>query len=507
MAPYAGISLVRRAHKHPERLAIRADDREFSYQDLLEASSRVAAILLDGARDLKEARVAFLTPSGFSYPQVQWGIWRAGGVAVPLCASHPRPELKYVLEDSGTAVVIGHSTYAGILRPLAEELGLRFLSVSELADADPAPLPDVGSDRRAMIVYTSGTTSRPKGVVSTHRNIQAQIESLVTTWEWCREDHILHVLPLHHVHGIINVLGCALWSGALCEMLPAFEARTVWRRFVESDLTLFMAVPTIYARLITTWDDAPSREREEWSKACSKMRLMVSGSAALPVQVLEKWRQISGHVLLERYGMTEIGMALSNPLHGERMAGYVGAPLPGVEVRLVDESGALVVEGAPAEIQVRGPGVFLEYWARPEATREAFRDGWFRTGDVAVVEDCRYRILGRDNVDIIKSGGYKISALEVEERLRAHPAIAECAVVGIPDEVWGERVAVALVLKRASALTLDELRAWARAEMAPYKIPTRCLELEALPRNALGKVTKTAIVKRFDGAAEQGSKA
>ena len=232
------------------------------------------------------------------------------------------------------------------------------------------------------------------------------------------------------MHGIVNVLACALWSGARCDMLGQFDALETWARIARGDLTLFMAVPTIYHKLIAAWEAAPPERRREWSAGCGRMRLMVSGSAALPVRTLERWREISGHTLLERYGMTEIGMALSNPLRGERRPGFVGTPLPGVEVRLVDERGAPVVAGTPGELQVRGPTVFLEYWRRPDATAAAFQDGWFRTGDVAALERGSYRILGRSSVDIIKTGGYKISALEIEEVLRTHPAVAECAVGG-----------------------------------------------------------------------------
>ena len=222
---------------------------------------------------------------------------------------------------------------------------------------------------------------------------------------------------------------------------------------------------------------------------------MMSGSAALPVQTLERWREISGHTLLERYGMTEIGMALSNPLHGARRPGSVGVPLPGVDVRVVDEAARPVADGMPGEVEVRGPGVFLEYWRKPEETRRAFRDGWFRTGDVAVVEDGAYRLLGRTSVDIIKSGGYKVSALEIEEVIRAHPAVSDCAVVGILDPEWGERVSVAVELRARAALSLDDLQAWAGARLAPYKVPRELHCMASLPRNALGKVVKPELTK------------
>jgi malonyl-CoA/methylmalonyl-CoA synthetase len=225
---------------------------------------------------------------------------------------------------------------------------------------------------------------------------------------------------------------------------------------------------------------------------------MVSGSAALPVPTLEAWRAISRHTLLERYGMTEIGMALSNPYRGERVPGHVGQPLPGVDLRLVDDHGQPVAPGAPGEIEVRGPSVFLEYWERPDATRDAFRDGWFRTGDVALQEQGGYRILGRTSVDIIKTGGYKVSALEIEDVLRTHEDIRECAVVGVEDPQWGERVAACVVLRSGASLSLGDLRAWAKERVAPYKAPAALVVVDALPRNALGKVRKPDVKVLFE---------
>ncbi|MFZ5824711.1 MAG: acyl-CoA synthetase [Bacillota bacterium] len=501
MTMQAGLPLFTRAAGHPERPAITAPEGRFTYGDLLSASAIIAARLLDGARDLAEARVAFLVPPSFAYVAAQWGIWRAGGVAVPLAVSHPPGELAYVLDDTSAAVVIAHPELADRVRPLAEERGLSLLLTTELlASGPPGPgaeaplLPHLTPDRRAMILYTSGTTSRPKGVVTTHANIEAQVTSLVEAWGWRPDDRILLILPLHHVHGIINVLTCALWSGAHCTIHPRFEPDATWAAIAGGELTLFMAVPTIYSRLITAWEAAPPERQAALSAGCRNLRLMVSGSAALPVSVLERWREISGHVLLERYGMTEIGMALSNPLHGARRPGHVGAPLPGVSVRLVDEEGSPVEPGTPGEIEVQGPAVFLEYWQRPEATAGAFREGWFRTGDIAVLEEGSYRILGRSSVDIIKTGGYKVSALEIEEVFREHPAIRECAVVGLPDPEWGERVGLAVT---GEAIALDQLRAWAGERLAPYKLPTRLLRLDELPRNAMGKVTKPDLVKLF----------
>lgn len=297
----------------------------------------------------------------------------------------------------------------------------------------------------------------------------------------------------------MNALLCALWSAARCEILPRFDHSQVWRKFVERDLTLFVGVPTMYARLLKHWEASSAGEQKMMSRSCGKLRLMVSGSSAHPPSLFERWTKVTGHRILERYGMIEIGMTLSSPLHGERVPGYVGTPLPCVEVRLLDEDGAEAREGEPGEIFVRGPTVFLEYWRRPVETGGALRDGWFQTGDIAVVENGLYRVLGRKSTDIIKTGGYKVSALEIEEALRAHPAIEDCAVVGAPDKVWGERVSVAVVLRHGHPLTLEELREWGKRRLAPYKVPSRMLIVEELPRNPLGKVLKPVVKLLFEG--------
>ena len=492
------ITLIARAAQHGNRTAIIDGTGSASYTHLLSESSRAAATLLNGAPDLREARVAFLMPPGFDYVRVQWGIWRAGGIAVPLAVSHPPPELDYVLADSDAAIVVAHPDFADRLRPIAAAHGRRFLLTTEFDGPEAVTLPPIDPARRAMMVYTSGTTGKPKGVVTTHANIQAMTTTLVDAWGWTAADHILHVLPLHHVHGIVNVLTCALWAGAACEFLSKFEADSTWAAFVERPLTLFMAVPTIYKRLIAAWEAAPPECQAAMSAACDKLRLMVSGSAALPVSVLERWRDISGHTLLERYGMTEIGMALSNPLHGECVPGFVGVPLPGVALRLVSEQGQVIdTDDTPGEIQVQGSMVFKEYWRRPEATRTAFQAGWFRTGDTALRRNGIYRILGRNSVDIIKTAGYKVSALEIEEVLRTHPAIAECAVVGVPDPDLGERVCAGIILIQGDTLNAANLRAWAEKRLAPYKVPRQMVALDSLPRNAMGKVTKPAMKEIF----------
>ena len=489
--------LTGRAASYGKRTAIVDGNGEHTYKELVEVSAQVASALLKGGSDLQGARVAFRITPGFDWVAALFGTWRAGGVAVPLPLNAPASELKYFLEQSKTETVIFDANSEAVLRPLAESLKRNAELDSLLLEPQRVHLPRIDPDRFAMILYTSGTTSRPKGVVSTHANISAQIAAMVEAWEWSSEDRILLCLPLHHVHGIVNVVCCALWSGAACEMLPRFDADAVWDRIGSGSLRLFMAVPTIYTKLIAVWEGYPAERRRHLSQAAEGMRLMVSGSAALPVSTLERWKQITGHTLLERYGMTEIGMALSNPYRGERMPGTVGRPLPRVEVRLVDDNGEPVPDGVVGEIEIRGPNVFAEYWENEDATRAAFRDGWFRTGDTAVVENGIYRILGRTSVDIIKTGGHKVSALEIEEVLRAHPTIAECAVVGVPDAEWGERIAAAVILHPATELKLEALRDWCRQRISPHKAPSRLLIVDTLPRNAMGKVVKPAVTEMF----------
>jgi len=501
------LTIVERAAGFGRRLGLVDRDGPWTYADVVAQSMGVASRLLGESpvrcehHDLREARVALLASPGLPYVAGQWGAWQAGGMSVPLSPQQTRAEWEYILDDSQATFAVVSPDLAGPFRALADARGMHLVMIDPpvLASAPRPALPAIAPARRALMLYTSGTTSTPKGVVLTHANIRAQVECLVGAWGWRAGDRALLVLPLNHTHGVINVLTCALWIGAVCEIAPMFDPGLVWDRLAGGDITVFMAVPTIYRRLIAAWSDAPEGQQALWSRGAARLRLFVSGSAALPVGVLEEWRAITGHTLLERYGMTEIGMALSNPLDGERRPGYVGSALPGVDLRLVDEHGTDAAAGDPGEILVRGPAVFLEYWGRPDATGAAFSEsGWFRTGDVAVVEGGAFRILGRLSVDIIKTGGEKVSALEIEDVLREHPAIIDCAVVGLPDPEWGELVAAAVVLKPGAMLLLADLRNWARALLSGPKLPRRMLVLDALPRNAMGKVAKARLIQLFE---------
>jgi malonyl-CoA/methylmalonyl-CoA synthetase len=497
------LSIIARAQSFANQIAIEDNFGKYTYQDLLQKSAQIACQLLDNQADLQEKRIAFIATQTAEYAAMLWGIWQAGGIAVPLGASHPPPEIAYILADTQAEIVLTTAPYFEFLKPICEAQNSQLISLENISNSlIIKELPDISKQRRALIIYTSGTTGKPKGAVTTHQIIEAQITTLVEAWEWQISDYILEVLPLHHIHGIINVMSCALWAGAKVKMLEKFVAETVWDLFFQAEFSLFMAVPTIYNRLITEWENFTPKKQALAKENLQKLRLMVSGSAALPISILEKWQQISGHILLERYGMTEIGMAISNPLRGARQAGKVGLPLPNVQIRLVNDDNEVIMENEIAgEIQVKSPSVFLEYWQKPEATAQTFQADWFKTGDVAMRDaDGYYQILGRNSTDIIKTGGYKVSALEIEETLRTHPQIAECAVVGLPDEDWGEKIAVAIILKQSdNLLTISTLRDWAKTQLAHYKIPTIMLIINDLPRNAMGKVLKPEVKKMFVG--------
>ncbi|MGY0219981.1 acyl-CoA synthetase [Endozoicomonadaceae bacterium StTr2] len=497
--------IVSRASQHGDAIALHADGKIFSYSWLLNYSKQLAQTLLQQLHcsDLRESRVINLAPAGADYVVMQWAIWLAGGIAVPLALDSPETEIAELVADCDPAIALSSRSCADRLQSFCQMKRIPLLVVRDGEVCSKLPvsgllqelgLPDIQPQRRAMIVYTSGTTGKPKGVVLSHHNIESQIKTLVDAWQWQPDDFIPLFLPLHHIHGIINVLCCALWVGAEIEAYPRLEVKTLTSRIKTASFSLFMAVPTVYIRLLSYIRSLPADDRVQLVAKFQAMRLMISGSAALPVSIHQQWRALTGHDLLERYGMSETGMTLSNPLQGERRAGTVGLPLAGVDIRLLSERGEVVTaENEPGEILVKSESVFREYWNRPEVTASSFSDSWFRTGDMAVIEDGYYRILGRISVDIIKRCGYKISALEIESVLLEHEAISECAVVGVADFEKGENIVAAVVVHRGATPDEVELRHWCRTYIAGYKVPDRFLMLDSLPRNAMGKVQKKRI--------------
>jgi malonyl-CoA/methylmalonyl-CoA synthetase len=355
------LEIFQQAKSNLNKIAIHSFGNSYTFSDLLKYTDRLSFELLKVHSDLNETRVAFMVQPGFSYVSSLWSIWQSGGVAVPLCISHPLPSLEYVLEDSTASILIISKEYKSILTPFLIHSKIRLIILEEInEDQISVQLPEIDLKRNAMILYTSGTTNKPKGVVTTHENIQTQVQTLIKAWGWTKDDHVICVLPLHHVHGIINVVCCSMWVGASCTFESEFSAQNIFKQFKEKSINVFMAVPTIYFKLITYLESLSKDEQVALKIVMQKFRLMVCGSAALPISVMKKWEQLSGQILLERYGMTELGMAISNPYVGERRAGFVGLPLTGVNVKLVDENYTEVIPGEPGEIVVKGKNVFKE---------------------------------------------------------------------------------------------------------------------------------------------------
>ncbi|TAF35262.1 MAG: long-chain fatty acid--CoA ligase [Cytophagales bacterium] len=462
--------------QNPQRVAIIDEVGEHTYAQLWLKAELLAHELCQKYSSSGFAQPFIIEPSA-EYVVVLWAIWRAGGIAVPIHPKHPPQEVAYILDDLGGADLLQSAD--------CQQTECCTRAIPQNTDS-------------ALIIYTSGSTGKPKGAVHSFESLESHITTLVEAWAWQANDAILNVLPLHHVHGLVNVLCCAIWSGARCYMMPKFDAKQAVEAFSRYPLTLFMAVPTIYSHLINYLTESDEVTRTQFQDSCQKFRLMVSGSAALSPSLLKKWHELTGHFLLERYGMTETGMMLSNPLHGERKIGSVGVPLPNVQIRLVSENQEVqTTTEAEGEIQTRGRHLFKHYWNKASQTLEAFsQDGWFRTGDMARRDlNGFYYILGRLSTDIIKTAGYKVSALEIENKLLEHPLIKECAVVALEDDVYGEVVTAALVSD--SELDTESLKRWAKSCMAAYKVPQKWFQLSVLPRNSLGKVVKNDLKKRL----------
>lgn len=443
--------------------------------------------------------IAIVCEPGIEWIAAAFAVWKTGNIAVPLLSTHPVAELMHPITDANVSLILCSEASEKLAYALNGQINGTVVNVTSLllSETDVVVDPVARPDDDALIIYTSGTTGKPKGAVHTHRSLLAMMSGMIDAWGWSANDRTICVLPLNHVHGIVNVSLCALLVGGVLESPPSFDAEYVWQRIVSRDITVFMAVPTVYSRLTALWDASSGEQQSELSRAAAQLRLMVSGSAALPISTLEKWNSVSSHTLLERYGMTETGMILSNTLTS-RVAGHVGWPMPDVEVRIVDEQLNDVPVGEPGELLVRGPQLFSRYWGRDDATHDAFVDGWFRTGDVGLIEPDGYRLMGRSSVDILKTGGEKVSALEIEEVFRTHHAVADCAVVGIADEEWGQKVAMAYELTAGSiAPSTEEFRAWGKTQLSAAKVPVLYKVVDLLPRNTLGKVTKNAVAELF----------
>ena len=445
-------------------------------------------------------RIALLAPQDRSWLVGFWAVLLARGTVVPISPLHPTREQEFFITESRSAALL-----------VAEPLVAAAPEARQLPFDATEPAPDTPVTREltssptgaesdvALILYTSGTTGKPKGVLLSHANVFECVHTLHEAWQVSASDRLVHALPLHHVHGICVALLWAFLGGAHTEMLPRHDCERLLEAAAHS--SVIMGVPTQHARLVQFFDALPDgSERRRYQDHLRRQRLITSGSAALPEKLGRRLEALSGQYPLERYGMTEVGIVLGNPLSGERQPGSVGRPLPRCSIRLVDEAGRDLDAGQPGEIWIAGPSVFQGYDRDPAASSAAFTDGFFRSGDTAMWTSAGHvQILGRTSVDIIKSGGYKLSALELEEHLREHPWVGEVAVVGVPDETWGERVVAVVVPSAAFADTPSEtageqLREWMKQRIAAYKVPRQVVIRAELPRNAMGKVQKPRLL-------------
>ncbi|XP_022908346.2 malonate--CoA ligase ACSF3, mitochondrial [Onthophagus taurus] len=538
------VPVFRRANNFTDKVALRDTFGHYTYGNLFMGAKELSnEISVNIGTGKNSQNVLFLCGNDANYVVSQWAIWMSGQIAIPLSPLHPQNLLEYYASDSGAKLIVTTLEYADLMQRVAKNTNTKLhvlddklaknimqMNPTRKGDMEAGLSSDFYNKSNAMILYTSGTTGKPKGVVLSHKNLNSQITGLIDSWRWTEKDSILHTLPLHHIHGIVNALLCPHYIGAKCIMLPKFDANTCWAYLLgintNSDdrrISVFMAVPTIYSKLINEYQKVfsgdPKMVEYIHGYLKNRVRLMVSGSAPLPATVHKKWFEISGHKLLERYGMTEIGMCLSNLYDSDREPGYVGVPLPGVSVRLAskiddDEDNYIThlevknvngnistnlldwtQHGDPiGELQVKGDTVFREYHNKIIATQQEFTiEGWFKTGDIAQysLKEKKFKMLGRQSVDIIKSGGFKISALEVETYLLEHPQIAECVVLGVKDEDFGERLLAVIVLKpNMKKLNLDEFKTWAEERMPKYCIPRQVMYLPELPRNSMGKINK-----------------
>jgi malonyl-CoA/methylmalonyl-CoA synthetase len=469
---------TRRWAERPPWPQLRDVDDRWLGSDELEARSAAVARRLLGAGLEPGDRIVLSGPSSAALVLAYAGALRAGLVVVPLNPAYTRAEVARIVTDARPrAAAVADDERAGWIRAAADAVDLLVTGLDvDLPDpaAPAAPLDVAGSEDPALLIYTSGTTGRPKGARLTHGNLLASATAVELAWHWTVADRLLLTLPLFHVHGLGVGLNGTLCAGASLELRPRFDADDVLARCGSSEhgISLLFGVPTMYSRLA-----ASGRAGE-----LARLRLLVSGSAPLAPALAEAIGAAAGQLPLERYGMTETVMLTTNPLGGPRRPGTVGFPFPGVELRLAGDD----------EIQVRGPNVIREYWERPEATAEAFtEDGWFRTGDLGAFDGDGYlRISGRSK-ELIITGGFNVYPREVEEWLLEHPGVREAAVIGRPSDEWGEEVTAVLVTD--GRLEPEALRAHAAAGLASYKVPKRYEFVDALPRNALGKIVRSEL--------------
>ncbi|MGH9836478.1 MAG: class I adenylate-forming enzyme family protein [Blastocatellia bacterium] len=447
----------------------------------LDARSNRMARLLTARGLAREDRLAFFLPNRVEFLDLFLACVKLGVITVPINVLYREREINHIIADAEPKAVVTTRELAPLVPAGTPAWDVDELASTALSHNSSRARAAIDGDDPAAIVYTSGTTGRSKGAILTHNNFAANAVNLLACWRITDADRYLAALPLFHVHGLGNGVHAWLASGCRMRLIERFDINRAPELFTTFQPTLFFGVPTIYVRLLELPDELAGR-------IGARMRLFVSGSAPLPPSVLEAFREKFGHTILERYGMSETLMNIGNPSEGERRPGSVGLPLPGVSVKILNVEGHPVLDGEVGELYVRGPNVCAGYWQQPEATDEAFVDGWFRTGDLAERSSDGYYTLRGRQTDLIISGGFNIYPREIEELLLEQPGVREAVVCGMPDERRGEiPVAYIVADDPFDAAALEEA---CRCSLASFKVPRGFIRVEALPRNAMGKIQK-----------------
>lgn len=475
-----------------ERPFIEEANRTLTYADVERGSARLAAVLARHGVAPGE-RLLVQTDKSVEALILYFACVRLGAIYLPLNVDYTEAELAYFVADAEPVLAVCRAASVELFGRIGGGMQVTTLEAlfAQMGD-DEAPPAERSADEIAAILYTSGTTGKPKGAMLSNGNLVSNGETLVALWRFTAEDRLIHALPIFHVHGLFVAVHCALFSGATLVFLPKFDSAEVIARMATS--TVLMGVPTFYTRLLA--DPAFTRE------AAAPMRLFVAGSAPLSADTFRAFEERTGQRVLERYGMTETGMLTSNPYDGERRAGSVGLPLPGTELRIAEfESGRVLRQGEVGIVEVRGPNVFKGYWRNPEKTASEFRDdGFFITGDMGLVEPDGYvQLVGREK-DLIITGGLNVYPAEVEALLDDRADVAEAAVIGVPHADLGE--AVVAVVRPIGPLDGEAMRAELRRDLAGFKVPKAVVAVDELPRNTMGKIQKKALRERFAGLFE-----
>lgn len=487
-----------RLSAQPGKVCLDCDGgQQITNQALLELAARISHFIRQQGLTAGDRLVVQVPKSAFAVA-LYLACLRSGVIYIPLNTSYTGEEVGYFLGDATPRIFVCDPARAEALSDIAKQQGAALYTLdgagagtlaTQVASTAPEGATSVmEQDDIAVILYTSGTTGRSKGAMLTHRNLSSNALHLVDIWAFTEQDVLLHALPIYHVHGLFVALHCALLSNATMLFLPGFDADRIVSHLPAS--TVLMGVPTFYTRLLKH----PAFGRD----VCRNMRLFISGSAPLLAETFKEFEERTGHRILERYGMTETGMLVSNPLDGERVAGTVGFPLPEVDTRIVDDRRREVKPGEVGVLEVRGPNVFRGYWQMPGKTAEEFReDGFFITGDLASRdEEGRITLVGR-NKDMIISGGLNIYPIEIETCINEIDGVVESAVIGVPHEDFGEGVVAIIVPVSGGRLTEQQVFDALESQLARFKQPKKLVFADSLPRNTMGKVQKNVLRDQY----------